>query len=479
LGVIVYQEQVMQIANRLAGYSLGEADLLRRAMGKKKAEEMAQQRERFVEGAAQRKFPPKKIEKIFDLMAQFAGYGFNKSHSAAYALLAYHTAYLKTHYPVEFMAALLTSVTGSTDDVVKYINECREMGISVEAPDINVSDANFTPHGEAIRFGLAAVKNVGGNAIESIVAARKKLGRFKSIYEFCENVDLRLLNKRVLESLIKSGAMDSLGRRAQLMAVLDRAMERAQNAQRDAESGQHGLFGVFQEEESEAHNDKLPNIPDWDEHLRLASEKEILGFFISGHPLEKYKDKLQDLQALSIVEIGAMTRSTGKDETIATAGIIANVRVLKSKRGDFYAQATLEDMSGSIDMIVFPEAYKRLGDKVKLEVPVLVRAGVRIEEGANPKITAGEIMPLEDAKVPLPRALRIRVPLETAAESTVDDLHVLFQERKGDARVLFDVERAGDFMVVMEAEGYNVLPDRSFIARVEQLCGRGSVRVIS
>ena len=479
LGVFVYQEQVMQAANKLAGYSLGEADLLRRAMGKKKPEEMAAQRERFVEGAAQRKFPSKKIEKIFDLMAQFAGYGFNKSHSAAYALLAYHTAYLKTHYPIEFMAALLTSVTGSTDDVVKYINECREMGIAVEAPDINVSDANFTPHGEAIRFGLAAVKNVGGNAIESIVAARKKLGHFKSIYEFCENVDLRLLNKRVLESLIKSGAMDSLGRRAQLMTVLDRAMERAQKAQRDAESGQHGLFGVFQTEESEANNDKLPNIPDWEEQARLAAEKEILGFFISGHPLEKYKDKLEDLQALSVLEIGAMTKSTGKDETIATAGIMANLRVLKSKRGDFYAQATLEDMSGTIDMIVFPEAYKRLQDKVKLEVPVLVRAGVRIEEGANPKITAAEIMPLEDAKVPLPRAIRIRVPLETAGEATIDNLHTLFKESTGEARVLFDVERAEDFMVVMEAEGYNVLPDRSFISRVEQLCGRGSVRVIS
>src|SRR5580693_7413193 len=478
LGVIVYQEQVMQIANRLAGYSLGEADLLRRAMGKKKAEEMAQQRERFVEGAAKRKFPPKKIEKIFDLMAQFAGYGFNKSHSAAYALLAYHTAYLKTHYPVEFMAALLTSVTGSTDDVVKYINECREMGIAVDAPDINVSDANFTPHGEAIRFGLAAVKNVGGNAIESIVAARKKLGRFKSIYEFCENVDLRLLNKRVLESLIKSGAMDSLGRRAQVMAVLDRAMERAQKAQRDAESGQHGLFGVFQQE-SEVNNDRLPDIPDWDEQARLAAEKEILGFFISGHPLEKYKDKLADLQALRIDEIAAMTRSTGKDETIATAGIIGNVRVQKSKRGEFYAQATLEDMSGSIDMIVFPEAYKRLGDKVKLEVPVLVRAGVRIEEGTNPKITAAEIMPLEDAKVPLPRAIRIRIPLESSGQETIDNLHSLFLERKGDAKVLFDVERQGDFMVVMEAEGYNVVPDRNFIARVEQLCGRGSVRIIS
>src|SRR5207249_1842239 len=200
--------------------------------------------------------------------------GFPKAHSAAYALLAYQTAYLKTHYPIEFMAALLTSVTGNTDDVVKYINECREMGVSVEAPDINVSDANFTPHGQAIRFGLAAVKNVGHNAIESIVAARKELGTFKSIYEFCEKVDLRLLNKRVLESLIKSGAMDSLGRRAQLMAVLDKAIDHSQKAQRDAESGQHGLFGVFQQEETQSNQDRLPDTPDWDEHTRLGAENE-------------------------------------------------------------------------------------------------------------------------------------------------------------------------------------------------------------
>src|SRR5260221_690757 len=346
LGVIVYQEQVMQIANRLAGYSLGEADLLRRAMGKKKAEEMAQQRERFVEGAAQRKYPAKKIEKIFDLMAQFAGYGFNKSHSAAYALLAYHTAYLKTHYPVEFMAALLTSVTGSTDDVVKYINECREMGIAVEPPDINVSDANFTPHGEAIRFGLAAVKNVGHTAIDSIVAARKELGRFSSFFELCEKVDLRLLNKRVLESLIKSGAMDSLGRRSQLCAVIDRAMEHAQKAHRDAASGQHGLFGGFQQED------------------------------------------------------------------------------------------------------------------------------------AAPKIAFSSISTLEDAKPVLPKSIRIRVPLETATHETVDALHSLCHQSKGEAKVLFDLERAKDFMVVLEAEGYNVQADKAFIGRVEELCGRGAVRVV-
>jgi DNA polymerase-3 subunit alpha len=480
LGVIVYQEQVMQIANRLAGYSLGEADLLRRAMGKKKPEEMAQQRERFVEGATQRSYPAKKIEKIFDLMAQFAGYGFNKSHSAAYALLAYQTAYLKTHYPVEFMAALLTSVTGNTDDVVKYINECREMGIAVEPPDINVSDANFTPHGQAIRFGLAAVKNVGHNAIESIVAGRKKSGSYRDIFEFAESVDLRLLNKRVLESLIKSGAMDSMGRRAQLMAVIDRAIERAQKAQRDAESGQHGLFGVFQQDEAPATHEQLPNVPDWDEHQRLASEKEILGFFITGHPLEKYADKLQGLNALSISDVSAMKASTGKDETITTAGIIGNLRVAKAKKtGELWAQGTLEDTSGSIEMLVFPEAYRRLQEKVKLEVPVLVKAGVRVEEGSNPKITVADITPLEDAKVPLPRSLRIRIPVEGANENTVDALHNLFTERKGEARVLFDVERQGDFMVVMEAEGYNVHPDRNFIARVEELCGRGSVRIIN
>jgi DNA polymerase III subunit alpha len=377
------------------------------------------------------------------------------------------------------MAALLTSVTGNTDDVVKYINECREMGIAVEPPDINVSDANFTPHENAIRFGLAAVKNVGGNAIESIVVARKKLGRFKSVYEFCENVDLRLLNKRVLESLIKSGAMDSLGRRAQLMAVLDKAIERAQKEQRDAESGQHGLFGVFQQEEVHHNNDKLPEIPDWDEHVRLAAEKEILGFFITGHPLDKYRDKLEDLRALSTADLAAMKNSTGKDESISTAGIICNLRVLKSKKGDFYAQAALEDMLGSVEMVVFPEAYRKLGEKVKLDVPVLVRGGVRVEEGANPKLMVNDILPLEDAKVPLPRSLRIRIPTETATDATIDALHSLFSERKGDARVLFDVERAGDFMVVMEAEGYNVLPDRTFVARVEALCGRGAVRVIN
>jgi DNA polymerase-3 subunit alpha len=273
--------------------------------------------------------------------------------------------------------------------------------------------------------------------------------------------------------------MDSMGRRAQLMEVLDKAIDRAQKTQRDAESGQHGLFGIFQPEETPMSNDRLPDVPDWDEHVRLSAEKEILGFFITGHPLEKYKEKLEDLNAKSTVEIAAMTASTGKDEVITTAGVITSLRVAKSKKGEFYAQAALEDMFGKVDMIVFPEAFRRLQDKVKLEVPVLIKAGVRVEEGANPKITVADISPLEDAKVPLPKALRIRIPIETATEETVDALHAVFNDRKGEARVLFDVERQGEFMVVMEAEGYNVLPDRNFIARVEQLCGRGSVRIIN
>jgi len=360
--------------------------------------------------------------------------------------------------------------------VVKYINECREMEIRVEPPDINVSDANFTPHGEAIRFGLAAVKNVGHNAIESIVKARKELGKFTSIFQFCEKVDLRLLNKRVLESLIKSGALDSLGRRAQLMAVLDRAMEHAQKMHRDADSGQHGLFGVF-DQDSPEQEEKLPNAPDWDEHTRLTAEKEILGFFITGHPLEKYKEKIEDFRALSTEQINAMKTGTGKEE-ITAAGIICNPKVMKSKKGDLYANAVLEDMFGAVDMMVFPEAFKRLGDKVKLEVPVLVRASVRVEEGANPKIAVSEITPLEQAKPKLPRSIRIRIPLDESDSSTVDRLHTLFSERNGDAKVLFDLDRAGDFMVVMEADGYNVQPDRAFITRVEEICGRGSVRIV-
>jgi DNA polymerase-3 subunit alpha len=272
--------------------------------------------------------------------------------------------------------------------------------------------------------------------------------------------------------------MDLLGTRAQLMAVIDKAIERAQKSQRDAESGQHGLFGVFADQNAApADNDRLPNVPDWDEHQRLQGEKEMLGFFVSGHPLEKYRDKLTEFSAVDTDAILAMKTSTGKDE-VTTGGLLTGVRVAKSKKGDLYAQCMLEDLVGTVEAVVFPEAYRRLADRLKLDVPVLVRGGVRVEEGANPKLLISDIKTLDEAKPKLPRSLRIRVPLETATEQTIDALHSLCAERKGEAKVLFDVERAGEFMVVMEADGYNVLPDRYFISRVEELCGRGAVRVI-
>src|SRR4030095_3222304 len=290
-GVIVYQEQVMQIANIIAGYSLGEADLLRRAMGKKKAEEMAAQREKFVAGARDKGFKDaKKITRIFDLMEQFAGYGFNKSHSAAYAVLAYRTAYLKARHPQYFMAALLTSERGNQDKVVKYINECRHMGIAILPPDINSSDVNFTPTPSGIRFGLAAIKNVGETAITSIVANKP----FKSLFDFCERVDLRAVNKRVVESLIKAGAFDSvINDRSLLYNNVDRSMEWGQRKQRENQLGQGGLFAMFTNSVDVENDNPLDPAQAWTESLKLKHEKETLGFYITGHPLRKFADEVR------------------------------------------------------------------------------------------------------------------------------------------------------------------------------------------
>jgi DNA polymerase-3 subunit alpha len=498
LGVIVYQEQVMQIANVLAGYSLGEADLLRRAMGKKNAEEMARQRERFAVGAAKNKHPKDKATHIFDQMEKFAGYGFNKSHSAAYALLAYHTAYLKTHYPVEFMAALLTSEISKPENVVKYISECREMEIAVEPPNVQVSDADFTPDGKVIRFGLTAIKNVGRNAIDSILAARAKLaeerqGGFTSLWEFCEQVDLRLLNKRVIESLIKAGALDSFGPRARLMAAVDKAMERAQKSQRDLAAGQSGLFGglgaIFDEAPMNgAHgDDPLPNVPDWDENLRLQSEKEVLGFFVSGHPMDKYADKIKNLKAVTTADAMEMKPAPPParrgqqqpEHEIAVAGVIVGLKVAKSKRsGELYAQASLEDTVGKIDLIAFPKDYPRLAESLKIDVPVLVRGQLRAEEDAAPKLAVSSIQALEDVKVKLPQNVRIRVTLDRATDQTLLSLHAMIQEAPGPGKLMINLEQRGEFVVMLEPEGFTVGADRIFIERAEELLGRGAVQAI-
>ncbi|HTU52058.1 MAG TPA: DNA polymerase III subunit alpha [Acidobacteriaceae bacterium] len=493
LGVIVYQEQVMQISNVLAGYSLGEADLLRRAMGKKDPAEMARQRNRFVQGALDKKFPQKTIEHIFELMERFAGYGFNKSHSAAYALLAYHTAYLKTHYAKEFMAALLTSEVSKPENVVKYIKECREMGISVEPPDVRTSDADFTPHGEAIRFGLAGVKNVGQNAISSILQVRGQLVQegktFTSFWDFCERIDLRVMNKRVLESLIKSGALDCFGARAALMAAIDKAIERAQKAQRDTAAGQHGLFGLFNDMPAAggaSQPDELPNIPDWDEVQRLQHEKDVLGFYVSGHPLGKYAEKLRNLKgvvdtqtALEMTPAPNTGRRDAQNENeISIAGILTGVRVAKSRKGDLYAQGSLEDLTGKIDLICFPEAYKRMAENLKIDVPVLVRGVLRGEEDSAPKLAISNITALEDVKLKLPSSMRIRIALDRVGEPALTQLHAMMVATPGTGKILLDFEQRDDYLVVLEPEGLGVAADKAFIERVEELVGAGTVRII-
>jgi DNA polymerase-3 subunit alpha len=426
-------------------------------------------------------------------MDKFAGYGFNKSHSAAYALLAYQTAYLKTHYPVEFMAALLTSETSKPESVVKYIGECREIGISVEPPDIQISGAQFTPHvtseGQAIRFGLAAVKNVGGNAIDSIIKAREEVGgRFKSLWEFCEKVDLRLMNKRVIESLIKAGALDSLGGRGQLMAAVDKAMERAQKAQKDAAQGQTGLFGLFNEAPAPGRSaDDLPNVPDWEEGVRLANEKEVLGFFVSGHPLDKYAEKLRNLTGVittaEALERKPPERTWGKQsdpaDEIQVAGMILGLRVQKSKRDQkLYAQAALEDAAGKIDLICFSRDYERLQGQLKIEAPVLVRGVLMGDDDAASKISVSSIQALEDVQVKLPSGVRIRINLDRASEEMLSSLKSAAEAAPGPGKVMLQLEKKGEYSVVLEPEGMNVTADRSWVARVEELVGKGTVQVL-
>jgi DNA polymerase-3 subunit alpha len=486
-GVIVYQEQVMQIANLLASYSMGEADLLRRAMGKKNAEAMAKQRDRFLSGADALGHAKGPVSEIFDQMEKFSGYGFNKSHSAAYALVAYQTAYLKTHYPVEFMAALLTSETSKPDSVVKYIAECREMGISVEAPDVQASGAQFTPHGEAIRFGLAAVKNVGGNAIESILKARAEAGgRFQSFWEFCEKVDLRVMNKRVIESLIKAGAFDSLGTRGRLMAAVDKAMERAQKAQRDQEHGQSGLFGLFEEGPAKTRGgDELPQAPDWEESERLASEKEVLGFFVSGHPLDRYAEKLRNLAGVipiaEALERKPPERRWGQADPadeIQVAGLLRGVRVQKSRNQKLYAQGALEDATGKIEVICFGRDYERLQEQLKIEAPVLVRGVLMGDDEAAPKISLASLQPLEDVEVKLPTAVRIRINLDDSTEETLAGLKSAADAAPGPGRVMIHLLKKGEYEVILEPEGMSVAADRGWVERVEELAGKGAVQAL-
>jgi DNA polymerase-3 subunit alpha len=363
------------------------------------------------------------------------------------------------------------------------------MGISVEPPDVQISQAQFTPHADSIRFGLAAIKNVGGNAIESILKARQELdGRFKNIWEFCEKVDLRVMNKRVIESLIKAGALDSMGPRGSLMAVVDRAIERAQKAQRDAEQGQAGLFGLFDEgPKAQAHADDLPKVADWEEGERLANEKEVLGFFVSGHPMDKYAEKLRNLSGvISVAE--ALERKpperrwgqpTDPADEIQVAGALMGLRVQKSKKDQkLYAMASLEDATGKIDVIVFSREYERLAAPLKIEAPVLVRGVLMGDEDSPPKISLASIQALDNVQVKLPAGVRVRLNVDVAGEETLAALKRLAEQAPGPGKMMLQLEKKGDWAVLLEPENLNVAADRGWIERVEELLGKGSVQAV-
>ena len=468
-GVILYQEQVMQIANRLAGFSLGDADILRRAMGKKKPEEMAAQREKFLAGCAAHKVPQKKAEKIFDLMEEFAGYGFNKSHSCAYAYLAYQTAWLKAHYPVEFMAAMLTSETGNTEKVVKYINEARSMGITVLPPDVNSSDLNFTPTGNDILFGLAAIKNVGENTVKGILAAREKVGRFHAFYEFVESIDARLMNKRVLESLVRAGALDGLGaHRAQMMAAIDKAVDRAQKLQRAQESGQHGLFGGAATVVAPP-PEVLPQAEEWSEHEQLAAEYSVLGFYVSGHPLDKYAGRLAEMKAVELVTLEGRRNK----ESIVVAGIIVQARPMRSRRGARWAILMLQDRTGVAEALVFPEAFARLEPVLKPATPLLLKGSVAVED-VGTRITVEDAKPIDQVIDRAPSILRVRVPLASMAAGTMDRLDALFASRPGRCRVTFELVLE-DGAAATQQTSKAVQADKELIERVREICGADSV----
>lgn len=443
-GVIVYQEQVMQISRSLAGYSLGQADLLRRAMGKKDDNEMSRQKGLFLEGAKTSNLDPKKAEAIFDLMHKFAEYGFNKSHSAAYALIAYQTAYLKAHYPVEFMAALLTCDMDSTDKVIKNISDCRELGIEVLPPDVNKSGLTFTVVGKSMRFGLGAVKNVGTGAIEAILEARKD-GAFAGLYDFCERVDLRRVNKRVIESLIKCGAFDSCGAaRSAQMEGLEAATSLGQRIQQERDSAQVSLFGTAEVVKINGSGGKLPDVPEWHDKEKLAFEKEALGFLITGHPLDRYIADIKRLTSADIASIGELADGS----EVRVCGIVSGLKEITTKKGDRMGFVTIEDLSGSAEITVFSDIYASAVNLLKSDDPLLITGKLeKGEKGAKILVQAqkeggsewqqkhrgpaGDIKLLQDARAETTKKVLFSLRMDDMPVERLDALKNIIERYNG------------------------------------------------
>ncbi len=487
-GVIVYQEQVMQISRTLAGYSLGRADLLRRAMGKKDPAVMAKEKEPFLEGAKQLGIDLKKAGEVFDLMAKFAEYGFNKSHSAAYALITYQTAYLKAHYPVEFMAALLTCDMDSTDKVIKNISDCREQGIDVLPPDINTSGLSFTVVGKSMRFGLGAVKNVGAGAIEAILEGRND-GQFKDLYDFCERVDLRRVNKRVIESLIKCGAFDSTGAtRSALMEGLEAATSYGQSIQEEKASAQVSLFGT--EEVTRGNGTggmKLPDLPEWHDKEKLAFEKEALGFLITGHPLDRYIDDIKRLASCDIINLSE--QADGSE--VRVCGIVSGLKEIITKKGlgDRMGFVTIEDLTGSVEVTIFSDVYAEAVSILKSDDPLLIigklekgEKGAKIlvqaqKDGGNEwqkknRGPAGDVKLLSEARAQTTKKVYFNLRTNDVPLDRLDRLKGIIERHRGSVPAFISFEMSPQGAAIMQLpKEMSVMPNDELRLEVERLFG--------
>ena len=465
-GVIVYQEQVMKIAGELASYSMSEADDLRKAMGKKIPEIMARHRERFIQGAGENNIDLKKAEEIFDLIAKFGGYGFNKSHSAAYALIAFQTAFLKAHFPVEFMASLLTSEMHSTDGVVKYISECRSHDIDVLPPDINESDIVFTVSGNRIRFGLVAVKNVGEAAIESIIEARIA-GHFQTLYDFCERVDTGKVNKGVLVSLIKCGAFDSTGAaRSCLFNALEDVMDYGQTIQQEKADPQMGLFECC--DDSQGINcPPLPNIEEWEEKELLAMEKEALGFYITGHPLNRYRDIIDKFTNADTVGL----KDHADAEGVRIAGIVRNSKVIKTKKGDLMAFVTVEDMHGSTEVVVFSTVYATASPLLTEDNPILLEGRIQKDE-KSVKILADKIVSIDKAEETWTASIHLNLEVMRTDRAVLESLRNLLKVHTGPCTAFIHLKNPEDVVAVIALpESLKLKAGRALKKEVEGLLG--------
>jgi DNA polymerase-3 subunit alpha len=472
-GIIVYQEQVMRIASELAGFSMGQADELRRAMGKKIPEKMEAMGKLFIENAVKKGIPKEKAKSIFELMAKFAQYGFNKSHSAAYALISFRTAYLKTHYPVEFMASLLTSELNNIDKVAEYVTECKKMGIKVLPPDVNESEADFTVIGDSIRFGLVAVKNVGISAIKEIVKARQIEGRFNSIFDFCSRVNLRVVNRKVLESLIKCGAFDSTGaKRSQLFEVIDKALEVGTSTQKHTQNGQFSLFEGMEKPVLQ-NNIELPDIDEWHQSKRLSYEKELIGLYITGHPLIPFEFKLRRYADCSISEL----YKKGQDETVTLGGILTSIRRKRTKNGKIMAYLNLEDLTGSVEIILFPKIFEEYKDKLAPDSLFLIKGRVDTVGEGQPKVNAIELFPLPEDDEEIQR-FHISVPFDRIDESLLINLRKILQTSKGKTDVVFHLiknrENPNQEIVILLPPSLSVEPQESLFKAISSFVGEGS-----